>query len=170
MPAGSRNWISNSLERWKRLRRKTIESLRIITIFCDAFKEIGMDDVKFGEILLPGDEDTRSRRERSVRKKFWPTFKRAVRQIPFSRDVVAAFYCAMDPATPTRVRGILLAALAYFVLPFDMIPDIFAVIGFSDDVAVLSAAFAMVSGHVKPKHYEAADKALSDQSEGMKTV
>ncbi|KWV44255.1 MULTISPECIES: YkvA family protein [Rhizobium] len=129
-----------------------------------------MDDVKFGEILLPGDDDTQSRREETVRKKFWPTFKKAVRQIPFARDVVAAFYCAMDPQTPTRVRGVLLAALAYFVMPVDMIPDVFAVIGFSDDVAVLSAAFAMVSRHLKPKHYEAADRALADKPEGMKTI
>jgi len=129
-----------------------------------------MDDVKFGEILLPGDDDTQSRREETVRKRFWPTFKKAVRQIPFARDVVAAFYCAMDPQTPTRVRGVLLAALAYFVMPVDMIPDVFAVIGFSDDVAVLSAAFAMVSRHLKPKHYEAADRALADKPEGMKTI
>lgn len=83
-----------------------------------------MDEVKFGEILLPGDEDTQSRREKTVRQKFWPTFRRAVRQIPFSRDVVAGFYCALDPQTPTKVRGVLLAALAYFVMPVDMIPDI----------------------------------------------
>jgi len=129
-----------------------------------------MDDVKFGEILLPGDDDTQSRREQTVRKKFWPTFKKAVRQIPFARDVVAAFYCAMDPQTPTRVRGVLLAALAYFVMPIDMIPDVFAVIGFSDDVAVLSAAFAMVSRHLQPRHYEAADRALADKPEGMKAI
>jgi uncharacterized membrane protein YkvA (DUF1232 family) len=133
-------------------------------------EESGMDDVKFGEILLPGDEDTQSRRERTVRKKFWPTFKRAIRQIPFARDVVAGFYCALDPQTPTRVRGILLAALAYFIMPIDMIPDVFAVIGFSDDIAVLSAAFAMVNGHIRPRHYEAADRILAEQPEGMKTV
>ncbi|MGO8485113.1 YkvA family protein, partial [Rhizobium leguminosarum] len=57
----------------------------------------------------------------------------------FSRDVVAGFYCALDPQTPTKVRGVMLAALAYFVMPIDMITDIFAVIGFSDDIAVLSA-------------------------------
>ncbi|TCL72794.1 YkvA family protein [Rhizobium sp. BK251] len=126
-----------------------------------------MDEVKFGEILLPGDDDTRERREKSVRRKFWPTFRRAVRQIPFSRDVVAAFYCALDPQTPTRVRGILLAALGYFVMPVDVIPDIFAVIGFSDDIAVLSAAFAMISGHIRERHYEAADSALADGPEGV---
>lgn len=121
------------------------------------------DDVKFGEILLPGDEETQGRREKSVKAKFWPTFRKAVRYLPFGRDVVAAFFCATDPQTPTRVRGILLAALAYFVMPFDMIPDIFAVVGFSDDVAVLSAALAMIRGHMHERHYEAADKALADR-------
>lgn len=130
-----------------------------------------MDDVKYGEILLPGDEDTQNRREKTVRQKFWPTFKRAVRQVPFSRDVVAGFYCALDPQTPIKVRGVLLAALAYFVMPVDMIPDLFAVVGFSDDVAVLSMAFAMVRGNIRPKHFEAADRALADRpEEGMKTI
>ena len=129
-----------------------------------------MNDVKFGEILLPGDDDTQSRREKAVRKKFWPTFKRAVRQVPFSRDVVAAFYCALDPETPGRVRGILLAALAYFILPFDMVPDVLALVGFSDDIAVLSAAVTMVRSHMKPKHYHSADLALADPPEGMRTV
>jgi uncharacterized membrane protein YkvA (DUF1232 family) len=126
-----------------------------------------MEDIKYGEILLPGDDDTQSKREQTVRKKFWPTFRKAVRHIPFSRDVVAAFYCALDPKTPTRVRGILLAALAYFILPFDIIPDFLAVIGYSDDIAILTAAFGMVSGHIKPEHYDSADKALSD--EGVKS-
>jgi uncharacterized membrane protein YkvA (DUF1232 family) len=130
-----------------------------------------MDEVKYGEILLPGDADTQNRREKTVRQKFWPTFRRAVRQIPFSRDVVAGFYCALDPQTPARVRGVLLAALAYFVMPVDIIPDVFAVIGFSDDIAVLSAAFAMVRGNIRSSHYEAADRVLADQSEdGMKTI
>ncbi|WP_337269388.1 YkvA family protein [Oryzifoliimicrobium ureilyticus] len=127
-----------------------------------------MDDIKYGEILLPGDEETQNERERTVRKKFWPTFRRAVRHIPFSRDVVAAFYCALDPQTPTRVRGILLAALAYFVMPIDIIPDFFAVIGFSDDVAVLSAAFALVNRHINQAHYEAADRALADETAATK--
>jgi uncharacterized membrane protein YkvA (DUF1232 family) len=130
----------------------------------------GMNDIKYGEILLPGDEDTQRKREKAVRKKFWPTFRKAVRQIPFSRDVVAAFYCAFDPQTPLRVRGVLLAALGYFVMPVDIIPDFFAVIGFTDDAAVLAAAFALINGHIRQQHYEAADRALADETETMKTV
>lgn len=121
-----------------------------------------MDDVKIGEILLPGDDETRSRRERQVQAKFWPTLKRAVRHIPFSRDVIAAYYCAVDRRTPARVRGVLLAALAYFVMPFDFLPDVFVMVGFTDDVAVLAAALKMIQGHIADRHYEAADKALAD--------
>ena len=69
-----------------------------------------MDDIKIGEILLPGEESEQERREKRVKRRFWPTFRRAARQIPFSRDLVAAYYCAIDPKTPTRTRGILLAA------------------------------------------------------------
>lgn len=121
-----------------------------------------MDDVKFGEILLPGDVETETRREKTVRAKFWPKVTRVARKVPFSRDAVAAYYCATDPATPTRVKGILFAALAYFIMPADLVPDVFALIGFSDDMAVLTAAFAMIRGHIRDRHYEAADKALTD--------
>ncbi|MBB4104010.1 YkvA family protein [Allorhizobium borbori] len=121
-----------------------------------------MDDVKYGEILLPGDEETEARREDVVRTGFWPKLRKVAARIPFARDAVAAWYCATDRETPTRVKGVLFAALAYFVMPADVIPDIFAVIGFSDDMAVLTAAFAMIRGHVRERHYEAADRALSD--------
>jgi uncharacterized membrane protein YkvA (DUF1232 family) len=121
-----------------------------------------MEDVKIGEILLPGDEETQERREKQVRTRFWPTLKRAVRQVPFSRDLVAAYYCAVDRQTPTRVRGVLLAALAYFIMPVDVIPDFFAMVGFTDDIAVLAAALRMIQGHIADRHYDAADMALAD--------
>ncbi|WLS06846.1 YkvA family protein [Shinella sumterensis] len=122
-----------------------------------------MDDVKIGEILLPGDETEQERQRDRVKKRFWPVLKRAVRQIPFSRDLIASYYCALDPRTPLRVRGTLLGALAYFVMPIDVVPDFLAVVGFTDDIAVLTAAFAAVRGHVRDDHYVAADKALADE-------
>lgn len=124
-----------------------------------------MDDVKIGEILLPGDEARQKEQEREVLKRFWPTMKKAIRHIPFSRDLVAAFYCATDRNTPFRVRGILLAALGYFVLPLDAIPDIMPLIGFTDDIAVLTTALALINGHITDAHYQAADQILADKAE-----
>lgn len=119
--------------------------------------------MKIGEILEPGDDDTRHSQEERVRGKFWTTVKKAARQVPFLEDVVAAYYCAFDLNTPHRVRGILLAALAYFVMPLDALPDFLAFVGFSDDVAVLGAALAAIRAHITPAHYEAARLALSEE-------
>ena len=126
-------------------------------------RETVMDEVKIGEILLPGETHEQEAKASRVRRRFWPTFKRAARQIPFSRDLVAAYYCAMDPTTPLRTRGILLGALAYFVMPFDVLPDMLALVGFSDDIAVLTAAFAAISGQIKQEHYAKAETALADE-------
>ena len=103
-------------------------------------------------------------RERSVRKKFWDTARRAAAQIPFMDEDVAGYYCALDKETPLKAKGILLAALAYFVLPTDAVPDIFLGIGFTDDIAVLTAALAAVRAHVKPAHRLAAQEALRNVS------
>lgn len=102
--------------------------------------------------------------ENEVRTKFWRTARKAARQIPFMEDVVAAYYCAMDRKTPLRAKGILLAALAYFVLPTDAIPDFIFGLGFTDDIAVLTAAIATVRAHIKPAHRIAAREAVSDES------
>lgn len=117
-------------------------------------------DIKYGEILGPEDDDAR---EKKVRKGFWRTFRRAARHVPFSEDVVAGYYCAIDRQTPGRVRTMLLGALAYFVLPLDTIPDILAGIGFTDDAAILFATLGMVRAHIKPQHREAARRVLDDQ-------
>lgn len=106
-----------------------------------------------------GPEETREAR---VRAGFWATVKLAARKIPFMPDVIAAYYCALDPQTPTKVRLTLLAALAYFVSPIDLIPDLLPVIGFTDDATVLMAAIAMVRNHIRDEHREAAHRALAE--------
>ena len=122
-----------------------------------------MDDIKIGEILEPGSEDKQSKNETRVRKKFWPKVKRYARRIPFIDEVVAGYYCAMDPETPPRVRGILLAALAYFILPLDAVPDFLLSFGFGDDIAVLMAALTAVGSNITDAHRIAARKALADE-------
>ncbi len=97
-----------------------------------------------------------------VRDEFWPKMKAVAAKIPFAEDAVAAYYCTLDRDTPLRVRGTLLAALAYFIMPLDLLPDIMPALGFTDDAAVLMAAFQMISAHIKPEHREAAKAALSD--------
>ena len=102
-------------------------------------------------------------RERKVRRDFWAKLKRFAGNIPFVEDLVAAYYCALDPSTPTRVRGMLLAAIAYFILPFDIIPDMIAGLGFADDAALLTAVVGLVATHITPTHRAAAARALDKE-------
>ena len=90
--------------------------------------------------------------QKAVDRGFWRKVKRTAGKIPFSEDAVAAYYCARDSETPGRVRAVLLAALAYFVTPADLIPDFIAAFGFTDDATVLTAAIATISGYIKPRH------------------
>jgi|SRR5262245_12986387 len=94
--------------------------------------------------------------ETVVRNGFWRKARRTLGKVPFTEDAVAAFYCATDAATPVRVRAILFGALAYFVMPFDAIPDFFLGLGFTDDAAVLIAAFAASAAHITESHRERA--------------
>jgi len=102
-------------------------------------------------------------RERKIRRDFWAKLKRFAGMVPFVDDLVAAYYCALDPATPMRVRGMLLAALAYFILPADLIPDMILGLGFADDAALLTAVVGMVAAHITPTHRAAAARALDKE-------
>ena len=96
----------------------------------------------------------------SLRRRFWIKLKKVVGNLPFAEDLLAAYYCAFDRQTPRHVQAALLGAIAYFILPFDFIPDMLPVLGFTDDAAILATAIRMVSAHILPEHREAARAAL----------
>ena len=96
----------------------------------------------------------------SVRKRFWIKLKRVVAGLPFAEDLLAAYYCAFDKQTPRHVQVALLGAIAYFILPFDFIPDMMPILGFTDDAAVLATAIRLVAAHIRPEHRDAARAAL----------
>ena len=96
----------------------------------------------------------------SVRRRFWTKFKQGMAKLPFAEDLLAAYYCAFDRETPRHVQVALLGALAYFILPFDFLPDMLPVLGFTDDAAVLATAIRMVASNITPEHREAARTAL----------
>ena len=91
-----------------------------------------------------------------VRRGFWPKMRRVAAKVPFAEDAVALYYAARDPLVPWRTKGMILAALAYFVLPTDFIPDFIPGLGFTDDAAVIAAAIGMARGALRDNHREAA--------------
>jgi uncharacterized membrane protein YkvA (DUF1232 family) len=102
-----------------------------------------------------------ARDEAAVRDGFWRKLQRYAAQIPFSEDLLTAYYCAFDRNTPNSVRAALLGALAYFVLPFDFAPDLLPLVGFTDDAAVIAGVLRLMWTHIQPAHREAAREALA---------
>ena len=98
--------------------------------------------------------------EQRVSRGFWPKITRTAARIPFAGQALSVWFAARDPETPTAAKGIMLGALAYFVLPIDAIPDIFAGIGFTDDAAVIAALMATLGANIRKRHRDQAAEAL----------
>src|SRR5471032_1709223 len=94
--------------------------------------------------------------EKIVRDGFWQKTRQTLGRVPFTEDAVAAFHCATDSTTPLPIRVTLFGALAYFVMPFDVIPDFILGLGYTDDPAVLFAAYKAASAHITEAHREKA--------------
>ena len=98
--------------------------------------------------------------ETRVNRGFWPKVRQTAARIPFTREVLSAWYCARDPETPMAAKGMLMGALAYFVLPTDAIPDILAGVGFTDDAAVIAAVLGILGANLKDRHRDRAREAI----------
>ncbi|MGN6571284.1 MAG: YkvA family protein [Pseudolabrys sp.] len=99
--------------------------------------------------------------DETLRRKFWRKLAAVAARIPFAEDLLAAYFCAFDRATPLGVKATLVGAIAYFVLPMDAIPDVMPILGFTDDAAVLTAALRLVASHVTPEHRNLAREKLT---------
>ena len=94
-----------------------------------------------GTALEPYDPDKYARDEKRVEEGFWTKLRK----------------------TPLQVKAILAGALAYFIMPADLVPDFIAVVGFGDDAAVLAAAIRSVLPYIKDDHRNKARQALKKE-------
>jgi uncharacterized membrane protein YkvA (DUF1232 family) len=98
--------------------------------------------------------------EHSLQHEFWRKLKCEAASLPFLEDTLTAHYCAFDRHTPLYVKAVLLGAIAYFVVPNNLIPKSLPLIGYADDAAIITAAIRVVTSHIKPEHRQAARRAL----------
>ena len=98
---------------------------------------------KFDALKLADDEGF-------VEEGIWRKVRETFGKIPFTEDAVAAYYCAVDRATPLSVKAILMGALAYFIMPADVIPDFIA-------------ALKAIRDHLLPEHRDKARKFLEKE-------
>ena len=112
-------------------------------------------EIEPGRALVPA---VMKLNEKRVDEGFWPKIRRVAAKVPFAKEALSVWYCAKDDETPLAAKGMMLAALAYFVMPVDAIPDVIAGLGYTDDAAVFTALMAIVGRNLKPKHKAAAKR------------
>lgn len=96
-----------------------------------------------------------------VKEKFEKKVKKLAGKIKFLQGAVELYYCAIDPKTERWVKILAFSALAYFIIPFDAIPDFIPITGYADDAAIILAAIKKLADKVTDEH-RAKAKSLLD--------
>ena len=122
---------------------------------------LAMDTLEVSRALVPF-----AGRERFVKRRFWDKVRKTLGKVPFLEWAVAAFYSATDPATPKYVKVALFSALAYFIVPTDLIPDFIVGVGYTDDATVLFSLLQAFAPHITDTHVERARSFLHKQNAG----
>lgn len=95
--------------------------------------------------MTPSDEID----DKNLKNKLLRVFKKAGKETVIT--VIKLYYTSKDSDTPKWALSAIAMAIAYFILPIDMISD-FLPLGYSDDLMVLLAAMKQVAAHIKPEH------------------
>jgi len=115
------------------------------------------DNMKNGEELDPlgrvSEYDTKEKIH-FVEENLWSKLQRAGKKISFAKDILALFNYMKDPAVSWHRKAIVVAALIYFIVPIDAVPDISPLIGYLDDMGVIAALLKFLGSEILP-YYKA---------------
>lgn len=76
--------------------------------------------------------------------------------------VLLLYYTLQKPELPLKVKAIIAGALGYFILPFDLIPDVAIGVGYVDDFSVLIGALIQVAMYIDEDVKKQAKEKLKD--------
>lgn len=52
-----------------------------------------------------------------------------------------------NPATPTKLKALIIGAIGYILLPLDLIPDLMPAVGYADDLASAAGVVAAIAAY-----------------------
>jgi len=72
------------------------------------------------------------------------------------------YYALDNPELPAWAKSTIYGALGYFIFPLDAIPDVTPVVGYADDLGVLTVAIAAVALYIDKTVKDKANAKLID--------
>jgi uncharacterized membrane protein YkvA (DUF1232 family) len=109
------------------------------------------DDITFDELDFGGEsEEETARQMEFVEENLWTKLERFGKKISFAKDILALYRYMTDPFVSWHRKAIVVAGLVYFISPIDAIPDIAPLIGYMDDLGVITAILKFLGSELIP--------------------
>ena len=104
---------------------------------------------KENEVIIPEVVDEKYS-ENYSEDSFWDKIKTTLKKAgsKLIYQALQLFYAMQNPDCPIAIKGAIIAALGYFILPIDLVPDFLPVVGFADDLTAISSAIAMAHMYI----------------------
>lgn len=135
---------------------QSITEGEIVSTVEDSTKRANLSEVEVTKwIAKIGNHEEQSN---YVKNGFWSKVKKYAAKVTFAHNAVAMYYCALDPATPFAAKAKAIGALAYWILPIDLIPDFIPVAGFADDATAILLAYNAMSSQITDEHRRKAEE------------
>ncbi|KKB55797.1 YkvA family protein [Parabacteroides gordonii] len=86
--------------------------------------------------------------------RLWKKIERVAKKVGATvlLPVFTLYYMLQDDKVSLQHKAYIVGALGYFILPIDLIPDgILPVIGFTDDIAVMTLVLKLVKDSITPE-------------------
>lgn len=86
--------------------------------------------------------------------RFWKKVERVAKKVGATvlLPVFTLYYMLQDDKVSLQHKAYIVGALGYFILPIDLIPDgILPIIGFTDDIAVMTLVLKLVKDGITPE-------------------
>jgi len=100
------------------------------------------------------DEDEVQKKIEYVDENLWGKLEKSGKRISFAKDILALYSYMKDPSVKWYRKAIIVAALIYFIVPIDTIPDITPLFGYLDDLGVIAALLKYLGSELVPYYPE----------------
>ena len=112
----------------------------------DFEKDYSIDELDFGGET----EEQATKKMKFVEDNLWTKLEHAGKKITFAKDIKALFYYMKDSSVAWHRKAIVVAGLIYFLVPIDAIPDFSPVVGFLDDLGVITSLLKYLGKELVP--------------------